>query len=375
MMLYNSHILGKNGKASRPFGKFLQSYPTFRQRPWANNPRQLPPQFPKSQPFQGLGSENFMNPKGLPPIRYGMPNDAYKKIENNENQQKQFDSQNWNGRVNSINNASPPSNIEAKSHKWPTQPKAKTVSAVPLNNERSDKDVYSIIKSGTKINEKPDRMINNQVLENTVPQQMSPNYHKDPESKQLPRKTGSEAPSNEQNLNQVPENIKTENSNINMMNPISSPSPILTHFTTIKSAKTTQNNSPKMEMLKADKKAFDFPYDTSDIPRDSVSALVIGMTFVVIFIVMALGLVGHSIYSKLRNCGERDKKDAYFARNSKGRFMRSPNEEDRTPPELRTGCGQASFVQPEHSMGNGYGTSRNGGPKSINMDQNGVVRF
>ena len=374
-MLYNSHILGKNGKASRPFGKFLQSYPTFRQRPWANSPRQLPPQFPKSQPFQGLGSENFMNPKGLPPIRYGMPNDAYKKIENNENQQKQFDSQNWNGRVNSINNASPPSNIEAKSHKWPTQPKAKTVSAVPLNNERSDKDVYSIIKSGTKINEKPDRMINNQVLENTVPQQMSPNYHKDPESKQLPQKTGSEAPSNEQNLNQVPENIKTENSNINMMNPISSPSPILTHFTTIKSAKTTQNNSPKMEMLKADKKAFDFPYDTSDIPRDSVSALVIGMTFVVIFIVMALGLVGHSIYSKLRNCGERDKKDAYFARNSKGRFMRSPNEEDRTPPELRTGCGQASFVQPEHSMGNGYGTSRNGGPKSINMDQNGVVRF
>ena len=57
--------------------------------------------------------------------------------------------------------------------------------------------------------------------------------------------------------------------------------------------------------------------------------------------------------------------------------MRSPNEEDRTPPELRTGCGQPSFVQPElsNTMINGYGNSRNGGPKGANKDQNGVVRF
>ena len=48
----------------------------------------------------------------------------------------------------------------------------------------------------------------------------------------------------------------------------------------------------------------------------------------------------------------------------------------RTPPELRSGCGAPSFVQPElsNSLGNSYENSRNGGPKGANMDQNGVVR-
>jgi hypothetical protein len=32
----------------------------------------------------------------------------------------------------------------------------------------------------------------------------------------------------------------------------------------------------------------------------------------------------------------------------KGKRVRSPNEEDQTPPELR-GCGQPSFVQPDLS--------------------------
>ena len=56
--------------------------------------------------------------------------------------------------------------------------------------------------------------------------------------------------------------------------------------------------------------------------------------------------------------------------------MRSPNEEDRTPPELRSGCGQPAFVQPDFtSLGNGtsggYGNNtRNGIPNGGNGEQN-----
>ena len=105
-------------------------------------------------------------------------------------------------------------------------------------------------------------------------------------------------------------------------------------------------------------------------------ALIIGLTFVVIFIVMALGLVGHTIYTKMRDhYGDSDGKNNYFGRG--GRFMRSPNEEDRTPPELRTGCGQPSFVQPElgNSINGGYCGTRNGVPNGTHMDQNGAVRY
>jgi hypothetical protein len=125
-------------------------------------------------------------------------------------------------------------------------------------------------------------------------------------------------------------------------------------------------------MLKAEKKAFGFENETTDTPRDSFSALIIGMTFVVIFIVMALGLVGHMAYTRMGYYGEKDDgKKNYFGRNTRGRFMRSPNEEDRTPPELRTGCGQPSFVQPdlESSINGGYCGTRNVGPNGANGNQ------
>ena len=367
--------IGKNGKSSKPFGKFLQNYPSFQQSPWANNPSQLPHRYQNSQPFQRFNSENFLYPNGLPPVRYGLPKDTYKEKENNESPQNPTNSQNWNGRVNLIKNVSPASNGETKNHKWPIQPKAPTSFDLPINNEKSDKSANSKINSGTKINRKQDKIMPKPTLQNKVPQKTIPVHHKSKQEEKSTDNSPKMDSSMEQNLNQIPENSKTENNNVDTANPISSPSPIIMSSTT-SSIKQNQKGTPKVEMLKADKKAFDIPFDTSEIPRDSVSALVIGMTFVVIFIVMALGLVGHSIYSKLRSCGERDTKEAYFGGNVRGRFMRSPNEEDRTPPELRSGCGAPSFVQPElsNSLGNSYGNSRNGGPKGANMDQNGVVR-
>lgn len=224
--------IGKNGKSSKPFGKFLQSYPSFQQSPWANNPSQLPNRYQNSQPFQRFNSENFLYPNGLPPVRYGLPKDNYEEKENNGSPQNPTNSKNWNGRVNLIKNVSPASNGETKNHKWPIQPKAQTSFDLPINNEKSDKNTNSKINSGTKINRKQDEVLHKPTLENKAPQKAIPVHHRNqPEEKSRENSPKMDS-SMEQNLNQIPENSKTENNIIDTTNPISSPSPIIMSSTT-----------------------------------------------------------------------------------------------------------------------------------------------
>jgi hypothetical protein len=54
----------------------------------------------------------------------------------------------------------------------------------------------------------------------------------------------------------------------------------------------------------------------------------------------------------------KKKKKVFSEFAGKSRRVRSPNEEDQTPPELR-GCGQPSFVQPDLSPTTGTGKPDN----------------
>jgi len=55
-----------------------------------------------------------MYPNEFAPIRYGMPNDAYNEKQIKENKEKILRPQKGNGRINSMKEMSPPSNIETK---------------------------------------------------------------------------------------------------------------------------------------------------------------------------------------------------------------------------------------------------------------------
>ena len=300
---------------------------------------------------------------------YGFPNQAYKE----DVDQTQSVPQYWNGKLNLMKNAA---TSKIDTHKWPIQPNPNGVPANPLN-DKNDKDAESNILRNLANNARDEGLFNKQISETKVRQKIINPVHKN--NKQTTYDDEGPIISSTsnvigQNLNQVPEHIQTEKNKVVIQQPASSTSaPDIMSTSTTDTVKIFHTQTPKLEMLKADKKTFDFGYDSPDIPRDSFSALIIGLTFVVIFIVMALGLVGHTVYTKMSSYGDRDGKNNYFGRSSRGRFMRSPNEEDRTPPELRTGCGQASFVQPElgNAINGGYCGSRNGVPNGTNMDQNG----
>lgn len=64
----------------------------------------------------------------------------------------------------------------------------------------------------------------------------------------------------------------------------------------------------------------------------SVAGLVIGLTFVAAFISIAIGLVGHGLIKRCRYEGNNSS-----GRSSRNSWMRTPTDEDRTPPELRPG--------------------------------------
>jgi hypothetical protein len=367
-------FIGNNDQASRPFGKFLQSYPKLRQSQGRDFPSRFPTNFPRLTPYQGKETENYVNPKGFPQPRYGNPNEAY--LENTNGEQKQRVPQYWNGKLNSMKNAA---TSKMETHKWPIQPNPNGVPANSLNDE-NDKYAKNNILRNLANNVREEGSFGKQIPETKVHQKIInpvPNNNKQTTSDDEDTISSSTSNLTGQNLNQVPENNQTEKNKVVIQQPASSTSaPDIMSSSSTDTVKIFHTEPPKLEMLKADKKAFEFGYDSPDIPRDSFSALIIGLTFVVIFIVIAVGLVGHSIYTKMNNYGDRDGKNNQFGRSARGRFMRSPNEEDRTPPELRTGCGQPSFVQPElgNSINGGYCGSRNGVPNGTNMDQNGTVR-
>ena len=77
--------------------------------------------------------------------------------------------------------------------------------------------------------------------------------------------------------------------------------------------------------------------DDESVQADGLASLLIGVTFVVFFAAMSVGLVLHTVIfravtSKQNNNNNLDKGG-----------MRSPKDEDGTPPELRS---QPTFVQP-----------------------------
>lgn len=61
----------------------------------------------------------------------------------------------------------------------------------------------------------------------------------------------------------------------------------------------------------------------------SIAGLVIGLTFVAAFLSIAIGLLGHGMIKKYRK--------PESGRSSRNSWMRSPGDDDRTPPELRPG--------------------------------------
>ena len=70
----------------------------------------------------------------------------------------------------------------------------------------------------------------------------------------------------------------------------------------------------------------------------SVAGLVIGLTFVAAFIAIAIGLVGHGLVKRCRIGPPSSSGDSGFSgRSSRNSWMRSPGDEDQTPPELRPG--------------------------------------
>ena len=70
----------------------------------------------------------------------------------------------------------------------------------------------------------------------------------------------------------------------------------------------------------------------------SVAGLVIGLTFVAAFIAIAIGLVGHGLVKRCRNGHPSSSGESGFSgRSSRNSWMRSPGDEDQTPPELRSG--------------------------------------
>ena len=66
----------------------------------------------------------------------------------------------------------------------------------------------------------------------------------------------------------------------------------------------------------------------------SVAGLVIGLTFVAAFIAIAVGLVGHGL---IKRCRSGTSETGFSGRSSRNSWMRSPGDEDHTPPELRPG--------------------------------------
>ena len=66
----------------------------------------------------------------------------------------------------------------------------------------------------------------------------------------------------------------------------------------------------------------------------SVAGLVIGLTFVAAFIAIAVGLVGHGL---IKRCRSSTSDNGYSGRSSRNSWMRSPGDDEHTPPELRPG--------------------------------------
>ena len=106
----------------------------------------------------------------------------------------------------------------------------------------------------------------------------------------------------------------------------------------------------------------------------------IGVSFVVFFAAMALGLVMHAVVMRVMATAAQGQQGHKVNNNhlesgggggGKGGGMRSPRDEDGTPPELRSGCGQPTFVQPPDHDGGGRGVGGGGGVAGGKINHSG----
>jgi hypothetical protein len=98
---------------------------------------------------------------------------------------------------------------------------------------------------------------------------------------------------------------------------------------------------------------------SGDDRHKAILGLIIGVAFVAVFVAMGIGLAAQCVAERVRQ-----NRSAVFSN------VRTPNEEDRTPPELR-GNGAPSFVQPKNGdlkgrSGDAKGGYRNGGQPFFN---------
>ena len=101
-------------------------------------------------------------------------------------------------------------------------------------------------------------------------------------------------------------------------------------------AEKKASDSPQAEMLKVRGEVDDY--------EGTFATLVIGITFVVFFAAVGIGLVVHAVIMRRIQQNKHNK-------NFNQSRMKPPHEEDGTPPELRSGCGHPSFVQPDQQSG------------------------
>ena len=125
------------------------------------------------------------------------------------------------------------------------------------------------------------------------------------------------------------------------------------------------------------------PYRSEEVEDDNadgLASLLIGVTFVVFFAATALGLVMHAVVVRVmtqqsqqqpkvnNNNLESGSSDGGGGKNG---GMGSPRDEDGTPPELRSGCGQPTFVQPldqdNRTIGGIAGGKINHSGKAVNI--------
>ena len=83
-------------------------------------------------------------------------------------------------------------------------------------------------------------------------------------------------------------------------------------------------------------------YMTSQKEKLSIAGLVIGLTFVAAFIGSVIGLLGHGLIKRCRRHSNDSGSGSSQLSSSRNSWMRSPGDEDRTPPELRPGSTRSS---------------------------------
>jgi hypothetical protein len=84
----------------------------------------------------------------------------------------------------------------------------------------------------------------------------------------------------------------------------------------------------------------------------AILGLIIGIAFVAVFVAMGIGLAAQCVVSRTKQ-----NRTSLFSN------IRTPNEEDRTPPELR-GNGAPTFVQPKpHELDPGVKGHRGSGSR------------